>query len=170
MTLRRTRIPHQIEQAIIALAAEQPKLGRVRASRELNCRGFATTPSTLRTIWRRHGLENAAKRIAAFARASSRDMSAIPHDPGLDLHQESLFPNAVGDYATDLFVFTAMALAVVGSASAETLNHSLDHSPEHDLQSWDRALSHEDIAPVWHDAGVEPGHVFQPETHFDFVL
>lgn len=85
--MRRTRVPQHIEDAILVLAAEQPSLGRVRVAAELNKRGLEATPSTVRSVWQRHGLQNTEKRVAAFTAAASQLAAVAQPSPA-----ETIFP------------------------------------------------------------------------------
>jgi hypothetical protein len=104
--VRRTRIPQNVESAIVALAVEQPTLGRIHAAAEINNHGFAATPSTVRSLWRRHGLQTAAKRISAF----SIQGSLVDETP----HPMLRGPIVVHDHMADAFVFSVAALTFVG--------------------------------------------------------
>lgn len=55
----------EVERAVIALAIEQPHLANVGAATELASRGIRISPSRVRNIWRRRGLETTAMRLAA---------------------------------------------------------------------------------------------------------
>ena len=65
--LRNRRAP-AFEEAIVALAVEQPALGQVRVSNELRRQGLAISPAGVRGVWQRHGLETFKKRLAALER------------------------------------------------------------------------------------------------------
>lgn len=112
MLARRTRIPQDVENAILDLSTQQPTLGRVRAAAEINRRGFTATPSTVRSVWQRHSLQTAAKRIMAAARPAATGHVA-----------ESSLPIPVAlfvghDRLANEFVFSATALALIGLESA----------------------------------------------------
>ena len=50
----RNRTAPEIEEAIVALAIEQPALGQVRVSNELRRRGQQISPAGVRGVWQRH--------------------------------------------------------------------------------------------------------------------
>ena len=111
MLARRTRIPQDVENAILDLSTEHPTLGRIRAAAEINRRGFAATPSTVRSVWQRHGLQTAAKRIMAAARpAATRHVAENSLPIPVDLFVRH-------DRLTNEFVFSATALALIGLES-----------------------------------------------------
>jgi transposase InsO family protein len=62
----RNRTAPEIEDAIVALALEQPALGQVRVSNELRKRTLIISPAGVRGVWQRHGLETFKKRLAAL--------------------------------------------------------------------------------------------------------
>lgn len=62
----KNRVPEHIEQAVIDIAIENPALGQVRASLELNRRGILVSPTGVRTIWLRNDLATLQKRLKAL--------------------------------------------------------------------------------------------------------
>lgn len=58
----KNRIPVETENKIVELAFEQPTWGQRRVAEELRKRGTAISPSGVRCVWLRHGLETTKKR------------------------------------------------------------------------------------------------------------
>lgn len=60
----RNRVPEETEEAVVALALEDPSLGQKRASDELRRQGIFISPAGVRCVWLRHGLERFKQRLA----------------------------------------------------------------------------------------------------------
>lgn len=71
--LLKNRVPEHVEQAIIALAIENPALGQLRASQELAQRGILVSSSGVRSVWLRHDLETLQKRLKALEAKSAQE-------------------------------------------------------------------------------------------------
>lgn len=69
----KNRVPDYIEEAVVALAIENPALGQQRASNELQKRGILASASGIRSIWLRHDLETFKKRLKALETKSLQD-------------------------------------------------------------------------------------------------
>lgn len=64
----KNRTDELTEEATVAFATEFPAYGQVRASNELRKRGVFISPSGVRCVWLRHGLESFKKRLVALER------------------------------------------------------------------------------------------------------
>jgi AcrR family transcriptional regulator len=64
-------------EAALAFARQHPEIGQFRASRELRIRGVRLSPSGVRAIWKRHGLETSYHRLLAKQRATGPDDAVL---------------------------------------------------------------------------------------------
>jgi hypothetical protein len=62
----KNRTPVEIEQAVVALAIEQPAWGQVRISEALKRRGLSISPAGVRCVWQRHDLTSIKLRLKAL--------------------------------------------------------------------------------------------------------
>jgi transposase InsO family protein len=62
----KNRVDEAVEAAVLAFAVQNPAAGQVRVSNELRKQGIFVSPTGVRSVWLRHGLQKFRLRLAAL--------------------------------------------------------------------------------------------------------
>ena len=96
----KNRVPEHVEGAVVELAIENPSLGQLRASNELNKRGILVSSSGIRSIWVRHDLETFQKRLRALEAKSAQDGLVLTESQIVALERLKEKKEAIGEIET----------------------------------------------------------------------
>ena len=69
----KNRVEESVEQAIVAFALDNPAAGQVRVSNELRKQNIVISPTGVRSVWLRHGLQTFRRRLAALEKKAAED-------------------------------------------------------------------------------------------------
>src|SRR5690242_12606863 len=69
----KNRTSPEIEEAVVAMAIEQPAWGQVRVSEALKRRGLSISPAGVRCVWQRHDLTSMKQRLKALEAKAAQD-------------------------------------------------------------------------------------------------
>lgn len=69
----RNRVDEAVEAAILGFAVENPAAGQVRVSNELRKRAIMVSPTGVRSVWLRNGLQTFRLRLAALEKKSAEE-------------------------------------------------------------------------------------------------
>lgn len=99
--IEKNRVPDYIEDAVVALAVDNPALGQHRASNELKQKGIMISSSGVRSVWLRHGLETFKKRLKALEKKSADEGILLTEEQLACLEKAKLEKEAHGEIETE---------------------------------------------------------------------
>ena len=94
------RTAPEIEAKVVAMATEQPAYGHTRVSNELRKDGVAISPSGVRCVWLRHGLNTFKKRLGALEKQVAAEGLILTESQLQAMEQGRSDDEAVGEIET----------------------------------------------------------------------